>query len=47
VQGDDWEGAIERAIPMDGGAARARAVERWSVAAVFPRWLEAIRLALV
>jgi hypothetical protein len=43
---DDWEDAIDRATRMDGAAARARAVERYSVQAVFPRWWEAIRQAL-
>jgi glycosyltransferase involved in cell wall biosynthesis len=43
---DDWEGAIERALGMDGAPARARVQASWSVRAVFPRWWEAIQKAL-
>jgi glycosyltransferase involved in cell wall biosynthesis len=46
VLAGDWEAGIERAMGMDGAPARARAVERYSVKSVFPRWLEALRLAL-
>jgi len=42
----DWEAGIERALRMDGGAARARVEERYSVRALFPRWWEAIQAAL-
>jgi hypothetical protein len=43
---EDWEAGIERAFAMDGAAARARAQERHSVQAVFPRWWQAIQTAL-
>jgi glycosyltransferase involved in cell wall biosynthesis len=43
---EDWEGGIERAAAMDGAAARARVEGRYSVRALFPRWLEALRAAL-
>lgn len=46
VLGEDWEDGIEKAIAMDGAAARARILERYSVQAVFPRWWDAIRSAL-
>jgi hypothetical protein len=42
---EDWEDGIERALGLDGAAARARAVDRYSLRAIFPRWLEAIRSA--
>ena len=43
---EDWESGIARALAMDGAPARARVEEHYSVRAVFPRWLEAIRAAL-
>jgi hypothetical protein len=43
---DDWTAGIDRALRMDGTAARARVEARYSVAAVFPRWWEAVQLAL-
>jgi hypothetical protein len=43
---DNWEAAIDRAFTMDGAAARARADERYSVRAQFPRWWAAIQDAL-
>jgi hypothetical protein len=43
---EDWERGIERALGMDGAAARARVEERYSVRAVFPRWWEAVQHAL-
>lgn len=43
---EDWESGIERALAMDGAAARARVEGRYSVNALFPRWLEAINAAL-
>ena len=46
VVGEDWEAGIERAMGLDGAAARARAEERYSVRAVFPRWWDAIQQAL-
>ncbi len=46
VTGEDWEAGIERALAMDGAAARARVEARYSVKAVFPRWWEAIQAAL-
>jgi hypothetical protein len=46
VVGEDWEDGIEKAIAMDGAAARARILERYSVQAVFPRWWDAIQAAL-
>jgi glycosyltransferase involved in cell wall biosynthesis len=46
VSDGDWGGAVERALGMDGAPARARAEALYSVRAVFPRWWEAIRLAL-
>lgn len=46
VIGEDWEAGLERALSMDGAAARARVQERYSVDAVFPRWWEAIRTAI-
>lgn len=46
VATEDWESGIERAMGMDGAAARKRAEDHYSVRAVFPRWLEAIRAAL-
>jgi hypothetical protein len=47
VLAGDWEAGIAKAMGMDGGPARARVLSGWSVQAVFPRWLEAIRQALV
>jgi len=46
VVGEHWEAAIEKALSMDGAAARARIQERYSVQAVFPRWWDAIQAAL-
>jgi len=46
VVGEDWEGGIERALALDGAAARARVRERYSVEALFPRWWEAIQAAI-
>jgi hypothetical protein len=46
VVGEDWEEGIERALGMDGGAARARVEARYSVEAVFPRWWAAVEAAL-
>jgi len=46
IIGEDWEAAIEKALSMDGAAARARVQERYSVQAVFPRWWDAIQAAL-
>jgi hypothetical protein len=46
VVGEDWEAGLEKALAMDGGPARARVQERYSVAAVFPRWWDAIQAAL-
>jgi len=46
VIGEDWEAGIEKALSMDGAAARARIQERYSVQAVFPRWWDAIQAAL-
>lgn len=43
---DDWETGIERALGMEGAPARARVEERYSLNALFPRWLEAIKMAL-
>lgn len=43
---DDWEEGIARALSMDGRAARARVEALYSVGAVFPRWLEALRAGL-
>jgi len=43
---DDWAAGIDRALSLDGAAARARVQERYSLQAVFPRWLGALRLAL-
>jgi len=43
---DDWEDGVERALAMDGAPARARVEERYSVAALFPKWWEAIQKAL-
>ena len=43
---EDWEAGIGQALGMDGRAARARAEERHSVKAVFPRWWAAIEQAL-
>ena len=47
VLAGDWEAGIAKAMGMDGTPARERLVAGWSVKAVFPRWLEAIRQALV
>ena len=47
VLAGDWEAGIAKAMGMDGAPARARVDAGWSVRAVFPRWLEAIREALV
>ncbi len=44
--GDDWASAIDRAMGMDGAAARARAEAHYSVKALFPRWWEAIQAAI-
>ena len=46
VATEDWPSGIERAMGMDGAAARKRAVDHYSVRAVFPRWLEAMRAAI-
>jgi hypothetical protein len=46
VVGEDWEAGIEKALAMDGAAARARIEERYSVNAVFPRWWDVIRSAI-
>ncbi|HEV3026259.1 MAG TPA: glycosyltransferase [Planctomycetota bacterium] len=46
VVGEDWEPAIERALTMDGTAARTRVQERYSIQAVFPLWWDAIQAAL-
>jgi hypothetical protein len=46
VVGEDWEAGIERALGLDGAAARRRIEERYSVRAVFPRWWDAIQAAL-
>jgi hypothetical protein len=46
VVGEDWEAGIERAQGLDGGAARRRIEERYSVRALFPRWWDAIQSAL-
>jgi hypothetical protein len=46
VVGDDWESGIERALTLDGAAARARVEERYSIRAVFPRWWDAIQQTL-
>lgn len=46
VIGEDWETGIEKALAMDGAAARQRILDRYSVAAVFPLWWDAIRAAL-
>ncbi len=43
---EDWEAGIERALRMDGAAARARVEERYSVRALFPRWWGAILATL-
>jgi hypothetical protein len=43
---EDWSAGIERALAMDGTAARARVEARYSVAAVFPLWWQAVMLAL-
>lgn len=46
VATEDWEDGIARALTMDGAASRARAESVYSVAAVFPRWWEAVQQAL-
>ena len=46
VLGEDWETGIEKALAMDGAAARKRVEERYSVPAVFPRMWAAILAAL-
>lgn len=46
VVGEDWEPALEKALALDGAAARKRIEERYSVQAVFPRWWDAIQAAL-
>lgn len=43
---DDWEAGLERALALDGAAARTRVEERYSTRAVFPRWWDAIQAAL-
>lgn len=42
VATEDWASGIERALAMDGGPARKRAEEVYSVRAVFPLWWSAI-----
>jgi hypothetical protein len=46
VVSEDWEAGIERAMALDGAAARERVEARYSVRAVFPRWWDAIQQAL-
>ena len=46
VTTEHWEDGIARALTMDGAASRARAEAVYSVAAVFPRWWEALQAAL-
>jgi glycosyltransferase involved in cell wall biosynthesis len=43
---EDWEAGIERALTLDGSAARTRVEEFYSVRALFPRWWEALQSAL-
>lgn len=43
---EDWEAGLERALSLDGAAARTRVEERYSVRAVFPRWWAALQAAL-